>query len=58
MNLAACDANKATIMASGAVAPLVALLKSGTDGAKEHAAGALANLANGKEEHQVTWPRL
>ena len=32
--------------------PLVALLKSGSDAAKEHASGALANLANGKDEHQ------
>lgn len=41
------------IMAASAVKPLIALLSSGTDAAKEHSAGALANLANGKEENQV-----
>merc|ERR1719399_2293303 len=50
MNLAACDANKPKVMSAGAVAPLVALLTSGTDATKEHAGGALANLANGHDE--------
>ena len=41
------------VMTAGAVKPLVKLLTSGTDAAKEHAAGALANLANGKDENQT-----
>lgn len=54
MNLAACDENKAKIVTAGAVAPLVALLGSekSTDAAKEHVAGALANLACGHDEIQ------
>ena len=52
MNLAASDANKSKIMSAGAVAPLVALLTSGTDATKEHSAGALANIANGHDDNQ------
>ena len=40
------------IVQAGAIAPLVTLVQSGTDGQKEHAAGALANLAL-NAEHQV-----
>jgi len=54
MNLAACEANKAKIVSAGAIPPLVKLLSTGTDCTKEHAAGTLANLANGHDNHQAT----
>ena len=54
MNLAACEANKVKIVAANAIPPLVALLSSGTDATKEHAAGALANIANGHDDYQAT----
>ena len=40
-----CDNNKVAIAKAGGIAPLVALARGGTDGQKENAAGALANLA-------------
>ena len=36
--------NQAAIARAGGIEPLVALARSGTDGQKEHAAGALRNL--------------
>ena len=40
------DDNVALIVAAGAIAPLVALVRNGSDGGKEQAACALANLAD------------
>ena len=44
-NLAVNDANKAAIASAGGIAPLIELVRGGTDGAKESAARALAELA-------------
>ena len=41
--------NKVLIAQAGAIAPLVTLVQSGTAGQKEHAAGALRNLAKNAE---------
>jgi len=42
------------IAQAGAIAPLVTLVQSGTAGQKEHAAGALRNLADNNAENQVS----
>jgi vacuolar protein 8 len=42
------------IAQAGAIAPLVTLVQSGTDGQKEQAAGALRNLADNNAENQVS----
>ena len=44
-NLATDDQNNAAIAGAGAIPPLVALVTSGSDSAKEYAACALGNLA-------------
>jgi hypothetical protein len=47
-NLATGDnANKAAIVAAGAITPLVELLRDGSDEGKENAAGALMVLSDG-----------
>ena len=42
------------LVAAGAIAPLVALLGSGTDGQKEKAAAALCNLAYKHAQNQTS----
>jgi len=49
-----CALQMSSMLAAGAIPPLVALLSSGTDATKEHSAGALANIANGHDDYQST----
>jgi vacuolar protein 8 len=53
-NLAANAEYQVLIVQAGAIAPLVTLVQSGTDGQKEQAAGALRNLADNNAENQVS----
>ena len=45
--------NKVAIAAAGGLPPLIALVGAGTPGGKEHAAGALANLAYSNAANKV-----
>ena len=50
--------NKVTIAAAGAIEPLVALVRGGSEGAKERAAAALKNLAGGNAANRDAMGRL
>jgi vacuolar protein 8 len=57
-NLARNADNRVTIAAAGAIEPLVALVRGGSEGAKEAAAAALRTLASNNDDNKVAMARL
>ncbi|RLN32777.1 hypothetical protein BBJ28_00025592, partial [Nothophytophthora sp. Chile5] len=47
------DANRIAIAQEGGIAPLVALVRGGTDSQKENAAKALGRLADGNDANRI-----